>query len=332
MIRRAPTVVLAAALLIALSLASAAWAQTLRWDMPNEYPETSIHGEGDLFFARDLAGRSTGRIAIAHHFDASLGYRSKDLLDAIGQGKVALGDMYVGALGGVHPIFLLPSLPFLAVTPAEARRLVEVARPEYERVLAQHNQKLLYPSPWPPAGLWAKKPVASVADLKGLRVRTADANATLAMRAAGAQPQQISFADTLPLLKTGAIDAVLSSGDGGAGERLMETLTHFTAIGFSMTMRMVTMNLDTWKALPPDLQEAVLAAAAATSERQWAEIVNRVSTNYERMRGKGIAIVTDLSPEYQAALRAAGQVAVDDWLGKMGPTGKDILDRYRQRR
>ena len=62
------------------------------------------------------------------------------------------------------------------------------------------------------------------------------------------------------------------------------------------------------------------------------EIVNRVSTNYERMREKGIAIVTDLSPEYQAALRAAGQVAVDDWLAVMGPTGKDILDRYRQRR
>jgi len=25
--------------------------------MPNEYPETSIHGEGDRFFARDLTGR-----------------------------------------------------------------------------------------------------------------------------------------------------------------------------------------------------------------------------------------------------------------------------------
>jgi TRAP-type C4-dicarboxylate transport system substrate-binding protein len=98
-----------------------------------------------------------------------------------------------------------------------------------------------------------------------------------------------------------------------------------------LRMSMVTMNLDTWKALPPDLQEAVLAAAAATSERQWAEIVNRVSTNYERMRGKGIAIVTDLSPEYQAALRAAGQVAIDNWLAVMGPAGKDILDRYRQR-
>ena len=323
---------LAAAVVLWLWLASIAQAQPLRWDMPNEYPETSIHGEGDQFFARDLAGRSAGRIAITHHFDAALGYRSKDLLDAIGQGKVPLGDMYIGALGAVHPIFLLPSLPFVAVTPAQARLLAEVARPEYERVLAQHNQKLLYPSPWPPAGLWAKKPVTSLGDLKGLRVRTADASATLAMRAAGAAPSQISFADALPLLKSGEIDAVLSSGDGGAGDRLMETLTHFTAIGYAMTMSMVTMNLDVWNGLPPDLQQAVLAAAQATSERQWAEIVNRVSANDARMRARGVTIVTELTPEYQAALRAAGQVAVDDWLAKMGPAGKDILDRYRQRR
>jgi len=151
------------------------------------------------------------------------------------------------------------------------------------------------------------------------------------MRAAGALPSQISFADALPLLKSGAIDAVLSSGDGGAGDRLMETLTHFTAVNYSMTMSMVTMNLDTWKGLPPDLQAAVRAAAEAASERQWKEIVNRVTANYARMRARGITIVTELSPEYERGLRAAGQVAVDEWLARMGPPGKDILDRYRAR-
>jgi hypothetical protein len=50
--------------------------------------------------------------------------------------------MDCGALGSVHPICLLPSLPPLAVIPAEARRFVEVARPGYERVLAQCNRKL----------------------------------------------------------------------------------------------------------------------------------------------------------------------------------------------
>jgi TRAP-type C4-dicarboxylate transport system substrate-binding protein len=224
--------------LSALALPPAATAQTFRWDMPNEYPGTSIHGEGDQFFARTRAERSGGRVAITHYFDATLGYRSKDLLDAIGQGKVALGDMYVGALGGVDLIFLLPSLPF---------------------------------------------------------------------------------------------EAVLSSGDGGAGDRLMETLTHFTAVNYSMTMSMVTMNLDTWKSLPPDLQAAVRSAAEATSERQWKEIVSRVTANYARMRARGTTIVTELSPEYERGLRAGGQVAVDEWLARMGPAGKDILDRYRAR-
>ena len=90
-------------------------AQTITWQMANEYPATSIHGEGDQFFARELSERSSGRIAITHSFDAALGYRSKDLLDAVARGAVPVADMYIGALGDIHPIFLLPSLPFLAI-------------------------------------------------------------------------------------------------------------------------------------------------------------------------------------------------------------------------
>ena len=168
---------------------------------------------GDAFCARALAGARPGAIRILDPRWLSL----QDLLDAIGRGSGA-GRLYVGALAGwtrSPP----PSLPFLAVTPAEARLLGEVARPAYEAALARHNQMLLYPSPWPPAGLWAKKSLTSLGDLSGLRVRTADGNATITMRVAGALPSQISFADALPLLKS-AHRAVLSSGDGGAGDRL----------------------------------------------------------------------------------------------------------------
>lgn len=247
------------------------------------------------------------------------------------RGAVTVGDMYIGALGNVHPIFLLPSLPFLAVTPAQARLLTDVARPEYERVLARQNQKLLYPSPWPPARIWGKKPVASMEGLRGLRIRTPDANGTATFRAAGALSLEISFADALPRLKGGEIDAVLSSGDGGAGQRLWEYLNHFTAINYSMTMSMVTMNLDTWNGLGPELKQAVLDAAQATSERQWAEIQNRVAVNYDRMRANNVGITTDIPPEFLQALRKAGQVALDDWLARAGPTGQEILDTYRKR-
>jgi len=203
-----------------------------------------------------------------------------------------------------------------------------VARPEYERVLARQNQKLLYPSPWPPAGLWARKPVTSMEALRGLRIRTPDANGTATFRAAGAMPAQISFADALPRLKNGEIDAVLSSGDGGAGQRLWEYLNHFTAINYSMTMSMVTMNLEAWNGLSPDLKQAVLGAAQATSERQWAEIRNRVAVNYERMRANGVGITTEVPPEFLEALGKAGRVAIDEWRAKAGMSGQETLDDY----
>ena len=332
MIRGAPTL---ATLLLLLSAAAAApvaaQAPTIRWSMANEYPATSIQGEADARFAREVSERSGGRLQIAHQYDAASGFRSKDMVEAIGRGAVPIGNTYMGALGALHPVFLLPSLPFLATTAEQARALAEVARAAYEQALARHNQRLLFLSPWPPAGLWAKGPVTSAEALKGLRIRTADANGVLAFRAAGAVPVQISFSDAIPKLKAGELDAVLSSGDGGAGARLAEVLKHFTAIEYAVTMSMVTINADAWRALDPESQTAVLAAAAATEARQWEVMKTRVAANYAQMRAAGVGISTDLSAEYRRALREAGQVAVDDWLQKTGPAGAQIIERYRKR-
>jgi len=311
--------------------AGGASAQVVTWGMANEYPATSIQGEADARFAREVTRRSGGRIEIAHQYDASSGFRSKEMVDAIGRGDLRIGNTYMGALGGLDPVFLLPSLPFLATTPEQGQALAAVARPAYERALARYNQILLFQSPWPAAGIWANRPVDSVEALRGLRVRTADANGVIAFRAAGAVPVAVSFADALPQLRSGQLDAVLSSGDGGAGERLMETLRHFTAIEYAVTMSMVTINADAWRALDPARQQAVREAAEETEARQWEVMKTRVAANYARMRAAGVTLTTELSSDYRRTLRAAGQVAVDDWLRQMGPAGARILDAYRAR-
>jgi TRAP-type C4-dicarboxylate transport system substrate-binding protein len=316
---------------IILLAAGIARAQTVTWGMANEYPATSIQGEADARFAREVTLRTGGRIEIAHQYDASSGYRSNEMVDAIRRGDLPIGNTYMGALSGVDPIFLLPSLPFLATTPEQGQALAAVARRAYERALARHNQVLLFLSPWPAAGIWANKPVDSMDALRGLRIRTADANGVIAFKAAGAAPVVVSFADALPQLKAGQLDAVLSSGDGGAGARLMETLRHFTAIEYAVTMSMVTVNGDAWRALDPAQQQAVREAAAETEARQWDVLRTRVAANYAQMRAAGVTLHTDLSLEYRQALRAAGRPALDDWLRQMGAPGAKILDAYRAR-
>ena len=316
------------ALLLAPSIATA---QAARLTLANEYPATSIQGEADARFARTVAERSAKRIEIVHAYDGASGFRSKDMVDAVAKAIVPIANAYMGALGAVDPVFLLPSLPFLATSPEQGKALADIARSAYERVLARHNQRLLFLSPWPAAGLWANKPIDSAEALKGLRLRTADSSGVLAFKAAGAVPVQVSFADAIPQLKAGQLDAVLSSGDGGAGDRLMEALRHFTAIEYAVTLSMVTINKDAWDALEPALQQSLLSAAAETEAHQWEVLKTRVAANYARMRARGVSIITELSPQFRQALRAAGQVAVDDWVQRMGPAAAPILDAYRQR-
>jgi TRAP-type transport system periplasmic protein len=327
MTRRAVPVVL---LLIGL-MAGVAQAQAIRWTMANEYPATSIQGEADARFARVLAERTGTRIQITNQYDASSGFKSKDMVDAVARNAVPVANAYMGALGQIDPVFLLPSLPFLATTPEQAQLLAQVARPAYEQVLEKHNQKLLYLSPWPAAGLWANKALDNAPALQGLRVRTADANGVAAFKAAGAVPVQVSFTDAIPQLKAGQLDAVLSSGDGGAGQLLMETLKHFTQIDYAVTMSVVTLNADAWNALDEDLQSAVLAAASIVEAQQWEVLKTRMAANYKAMREAGVTITTELTPEYRAALRKAGQGVVSDWARAMGPMGAEILATYRAR-
>ena len=308
-----------------------AQAQTITWEMPNEYPETSIHGEGDVFFGDLVRQKTRGRITVVHRFDASNGLRSKDMLAAVASGAVPIADMYGGALGEIEPIFLLSSLPFVATDTDRARALFETAQSAYEQVLAKHNQKLLYPSPWPPTGVWAKKPIAGTDALKGLRIRTYDANGTVTFKALGAAPLQISFADAMPRLKAGELDAVLSSGDGGTGPRLWDYLDHFTAINYAMPLSLVTINLDVWNRLDAPLKRAVRDAASATETRQWTAIRKRVEENYLRMQANAVKLTPTVPAPFARALKQAGRTAVDAWLEQVGPEGRVLLADFERR-
>jgi TRAP-type C4-dicarboxylate transport system substrate-binding protein len=307
-----------------------AWGKTYKFDMANEYAPTSIHGENDTFFIQTLEKLSGGRIQITHHPGASLGYKSKDQFDAVTDGALPIADTYVGPLRGIHPIFLLSSLPFMAKTIDDAKVLWTVSVPYYEKVLKESNQILLYASPWPPSGLWAKKPARSLEDIKNLKMRTYDPNGTITFKNAGAAPIQLSWSDVVPQLGTGGIDAVLTSAEGGVSSKFWDLLSHFTEINYSSPLNMIHMNADAFNGLPKDLQKAVRDAASQANDHAWAAAYGRVQQNYKDMKANGMTIVTDAPAGFLDQLAKAGQPAVDGWLKKMGKEGEKILQEYRK--
>lgn len=314
-----------------LALSSVAGAQTYVWDMPNEYPATSVQGEGDRHFADLLKIKSKGDIKIVHHFGASLGFRSKDQLDAVADGAVVIANTFVPPLGGVNPIFVLSSLPFLVSTPKDAFLLYQVAHPYYDKELARYNQKLLYASPWPASGLWGSRPYDTVQAIKGLKMRTYDPNGTLVFKSVGASPVQLSWADIVPQLTTGGIDGVLTSIESGLSASFNDYSKFFTPIYYDTTINMVTMNLDAWKKLSPANQKAVTEASKETESYLWNNMDNVVRKNYELSAKRGVTVVQNISPEFRSHMQKQAEPVIAAWIKRAGKDGDALITEYRQR-
>jgi TRAP-type C4-dicarboxylate transport system substrate-binding protein len=320
---------LAGALLLLLLLHHpiAARAQTV-WDMTTEYPQSAMSGLGLTTFAQHVAALTAEKLVIRPSFDAAKGIRSADMLTAIAQGRIQAGDAFAGALEAEGAIFALPSLPFLVTSMADARRLADLARPYLAAALQSRGERLLYLTPWPPSGIWSKAPLKAPADLSGLSIRTYDRISSEIFARAGAKATSIGFAETLPRLVDGSINAVLSSGDGDSGRRLWAFLPYFSEINYSLPISVASVNQAAHDGLPLDLREAVDTASRQTETDLWLALSTRLQENHRRMRESGVTIDPDPAPALVAALQSGAAAARQAWCERSGPACQEILGAF----
>ena len=306
----------------------AARAQTV-WEMPTEYPQSAMPGLGVSIFARHVAELSAGKLLIRPSFDAAKGIRSADMLTAIAEHRVAAGDAFAGSLEAEDTIFALPSLPFLVTSVADAKRLADLARPYLATALHNRGQRLLYLTPWPPSGIWSKAPLKTMPDLSGLSIRTYDKISREVFAGAGARAISLNFADTMPKLADGSVNAVLSSGDGGAGRGLWQFLRYFSEITYSLPMSVASVNQAVYDELAPELREAVDSASRQTETELWLALPTRLHENYARMRDNGVTIDTNPSPAIIAALQSGAAAAQQAWCARSEPICEQVLGAFK---
>ena len=229
----------------------------------------------------------------------------------------------------IDPLFQLSSLPFLATDVAQAHHLYRLAASAYASRFARLGQRVLYVTPWPASGLWSRMPIAAPGDLKELTMRTYDALGTEVFGRAGADARTLSFADALPEVAVGRLAAVLSSGDGAAGQRMWHTLPNFTAIGYAMPLSFATVSETVLAALDPAVRTQVLATGHDVEAQQWASVVDRMAANETAMRLNGVHIAA-ATPALAAILAQSAHQAIATWVRTTGKEAADILAEYEK--
>jgi TRAP-type C4-dicarboxylate transport system substrate-binding protein len=273
------------------ALPATALAQT-QWKMATEYPESNISGVGLATFGQLLSSETHGSLTTANGFDNQMKISSGEMPRAAQEHRIDGGDALAGTLEASDPVFGLSSLPFVVQSLDTAKVVNARARPLYERALAARGLKLLYITIWPASGIWSDQPLKNEEDLRALSVRTYDNTSAAVMRSAGASAEFLPFNEAIAKVKERKLNAILTSGDGGAGRRLWDDLRHFTPINYAFPISFTFVRRDDFDALPKEVQDKVEAAAAETEKRQLEILVNRTAENYARMRANGVSIAT----------------------------------------
>ncbi|WP_027947969.1 TRAP transporter substrate-binding protein [Litchfieldella anticariensis] len=324
---RSPLALPGFGLALCLGITVSAQAAT-RLDFSNEYNANSIHAQGDAYFIEQVSELTDGEVDITLHTGGALGFKSGDHFYAVADNAVQIADTLSGTMSGIDPLFLLSSLPFLVNGVDEAHRLYEIARPYYDEVFEDNDQVLLYASPWPASGIWSRDAVTSGEDLQNLKIRTFDRSGTETLLNAGAAPVSLSWADVVPQLATGGINAVLTSAEAGANASFWEHQQHFSGIQYAIPLNMVHMNRDTFESLPEDQQEALREAARRTDEHNWQVVRERTQSNYATLDEHGVTIHDPIPADFQQSLADAASPVVSGWQDTMGERGQEILDAF----
>ncbi len=316
----------AAAAGLAAGMAGAAQAAE-RWDMPMAYSATNFHSATGAEFAKCITTGTGGDIEVVTHPSGSL-FKGADIKRAIQTGQAPIGERLLSAHQNENAVFGVDSIPFLATSFEDAAKLWKAAKPTMEKILADQNLVLLYSVPWPPQGLYFKKEVNSVADMKGIKFRSYN-NATARLaELTGMLPVTIEAAEISQAFATGVAESMISSGSTGYDRKVWESLTHFYEVDAWLPRNYVMVNKDVWNGLDDANKNIVTACAELAEYAGTWRAVEYTQFTLNGLRGGGMT-VGPANDALVAELKVIGETMTAEWLEAAGADGKAIVDAYK---
>ena len=311
----------------ALGVVVIAQAQTT-WDLPTGYGVNTFQTKNVQQFADDVAELSGGKLKITLHPGGSL-FKQPEIKRSIQGGLVPAGEFIISGLANENPVFGVDSIPFLATSYADAKRLLEASKPVQQKVFAKQGIKMLFSVPWPGQSLYSVKAINSADDFKGTKMRAYNPATTKIAQMLGASPVTIQLPELGQALATGAAQNFLTSSASGADGKLYEQTKFFYPVNGWLPCNVTAVSQKAFDALDSATQAAVLKAAAMAEARGWKVSEQVDSDSIDVLRKNGVTIAAP-SASIKGALGEIGKKMTADWAASAGADGQAILSAYGQ--
>lgn len=296
------------------------------------YHASPTGGQADFLkdWIKKVEEASQGRLDIVFYPGATLG-KPTEALQMAKSGVVELTTVIGGFFPGQFPLTDVIQLPFLEMPNAEVASRVYWGLyekfPEFRAEYAGIKVLVLYCDVPTPIG--SHKPIRTMEDIRGLKIRALSGSPTELLKALGGIPVLMPPGDMYTSLERKVLDGFMISWEGIVGHKLQEVTDYYTTANTYQPTLSVLMNLATWNKLPPDLQKVMEKYSGAAGSEFFGREFDRIN-KYEKAKVQAMKskTVIDLSPAERKRWKETCKPIWDNWVKNMeakGLPGKAVL-------
>jgi TRAP-type C4-dicarboxylate transport system substrate-binding protein len=281
-------------------------------------------------FADEVRVATKGKIAMRIHPAGTL-IKPAEIYAGVREGRAEGGEVIMSSLANEYPLFGMDALPFIVSGYDDAKNMWDASRPAIEKALSDRGLQLLYAVPWPPQNLYSSVPINSVAEFKGLRMRTYNPASKRIAELIRAKPVTIQVVDLEKAIVGGQLDLMLTSSWTGVETKAWQRMKHYYKVTAWIPKNIVFINKAIFDKLDEDSRQQLHRAAAVAEKRGWA--MSRSSDDeYEAQLTARKVNVSTMEFFLRQYLDRIGETLAREWLKSAGSEELKVLLQYTANR
>lgn len=268
---------------------------------PEDYPTVlAVRHMGET-----LSKSTGGKHSIKVYAKSALG-AEKDTIEQTKLGAIAMTRVNVAPMNNICPATMVPTMPFLFRSTEHMRKVLDGAIGDeiLKDCEAQGFIGLAFYDSGSRSIYTVKKPVKTLADAKGLKIRVQQSDLWVSLiEAMGANATPMPFGEVYTALKTGLVDAAENNYPSYESSRQFEVAKFYNKTEHSMAPEILLFSKRVWDALPANEQQAIRTAAKESvgyMRKLWDE---REAKSLAAVQAGGAQIVDVDKASFQAAMK-----------------------------
>lgn len=266
---------IATAAVLAGLTCTGAWAQQQAMRLAHGLPDNHPVHQAMVRFAELAKQKSNGEIDIKVFPNGTLG-QERDALEQVQNGVLEMTKASASPLETFAPEYKVFNLPFVFQNKDHFFKVLN--GPVGDSILAASRNRGFIGLTFYDGGarsFYAKKPILTPDDLKGLKIRVQQSPTTIKMvQALGAAPTPMAWGEVYPALQSGVVDGAENNITALTSGRHGEVSKHYSVTEHQMVPDVLVISVAKWDALKKPQQEALVAAAKESGvyqRRLWAD-------------------------------------------------------------